>query len=156
MHSKRNLDSAEGGSRRRFGPFGPGTLVALLATAGIVIYCFSNPSQANRKPAKAVAGPPPKPLWKPQPAELLVGNKLNLTPEQRQAILGVARGWHKRKSELEIAMATYVPRQGRLDQIQGQLGPYQALSRQYESDRSEAWRQAIQILTAQQRKAVMP
>lgn len=156
MHLKGNWDSAAGGSRRRFGPFGPGTLVTLLAAAGIVIYCSSNPSQSNGNPAKTVAGPPAKPLWKPQPGELLARKKLNLTPEQRQAILEIAQGWHKRKSELETAMATFVPQQGRLDQLQVQLGPYQTLSRQYESDRSEAWRQAIQILTAEQRKEVMP
>ncbi len=156
MHLKRNWDSATGGSRRRFGPFGPGTLVALLGAVGITIYCFANASQPTRMPAKTAIGNLPKPLWKPQPGDLLTKGELKLTPKQRRAILGIALDWKKRKSELEAAMATYVPRQGRLDQLQAQLGPYQTLSRQFESDRSEAWQRATHILTAQQRKVVTP
>lgn len=53
-------------------------------------------------------------------------------------------------------MAGFQPREGRLDQVQGQLASYSDLSRQFEIARIAAWDKAVGVLNPEQSKLVEP
>ena len=71
---------------------------------------------------------PGRPLHKPVPEDLLKQPNLSLTLSQRENVVALSKEWEQTKSGLEAAMAGYQPRQGRLDQVQGQLASYSDLS----------------------------
>ena len=99
---------------------------------------------------------PGRPLRKPVPEDLLKQPKLSLTALQREKIGALSKEWERTKSGLETAMAGFQPRQGRLDQVQGQLASYSDLSRQFEIARIAAWDKAVGVLNPEQAKLVEP
>lgn len=114
---------------------------------------FSAPSS----PPKMSALPgPTRPLSKPLPKDLLTRPGINLTPAQRDKITAINSTWERKKSALESAMSGFRPRQGRLDQVQGQLASYSDLSRQFETERIAAWSAALNVLDSEQARKVSP
>lgn len=99
---------------------------------------------------------PGRPLHKPVPEDLLKLPNLSLTLSQREKVAALSKEWEQTKSGLETAMAGYQPRQGRLDQVQGQLASYSDLSRQFEIARIAAWDKALGVLNPEQAKLVGP
>lgn len=97
---------------------------------------------------------PGRPLHKPVPEDLLKQPNLSLTLSQRENVVALSKEWEQTKSGLEAAMAGYQPRQGRLDQVQGQLASYSDLSRQFEIARKMAWDKALKVLNLEQTKKV--
>lgn len=97
---------------------------------------------------------PSRPLHKPVPLDILSQPGLSLSPSQKEKVEGVDKEWQKTRAGLETTMAGYQPRQGRLDQVQGQLASYSGLSRQFETARIKAWDKALSVLDAEQKKQV--
>ena len=98
---------------------------------------------------------PTKPLHKPVPGDLLRQPNLSISANQREKLVVLSRDWEIVKAGLTEAMGGYQPRQGRLDQVQEQLGSYSDLSRQYEAAREAAWDRALRVLDAEQAKKVV-
>lgn len=118
----------------------------------IVGYSYlATPQQA---PKVSQIPSPARPLHKPVPEDLLKQPNLSMTPAQQEKVVAVSKEWERAKTGLETAMAGYQPRQGRLDQVQGQLASYSDLSRQFEMARIAAWDKALNVLDPEQSKKV--
>lgn len=129
--------------------------MAIVGALVIVGFSFTNPP-ASSAPRNSSLPAPQKPLWKPEPALLLAHEGLGLTVSQRDSIEKVSRAWQAEKQHLLAAMRGTAPTQGRVDQIQSQLGDYSRLSQQYNVARSARWSEAAQYLTPRQLKLVTP
>jgi hypothetical protein len=93
-------------------------------------------------------------LAKPEPRGLLSDSRLNLAQTQRARIVAIDDLWQRDKSRLEQAMSRFLPRQGRVDEIQSTLADYSQLSREYDATRAHYWAAAIAILNESQRREV--
>ncbi len=129
--------------------------MAIVGALVIVGFSFTNPPAAP-SPRTSSLPSPQKPLWKPEPVLLLTRADLELTASQRTAIEKISKEWEVEKRHMLDAMQGTEPTQGRLDQIQSQLGDYSRLSEQYNIARSARWSEAAQLLTPRQLKLVTP
>jgi hypothetical protein len=125
-------------------------MLAFIAIIVIVGLTQSRPI----KPLASQLPAPSHPLFKPDPDRLLAQSALNLSSEQRTQIQSIESKWLTEKAKLLQAMSGYQPKQGRADQISGNLEGYSELSRTYDTTRRNYWIQACAILNATQRKAV--
>lgn len=120
----------------------------------IVAYSFVT-APASHPKVSALPGPT-RPLSKPSPKDLLTRPEIILTQAQRDKITAIDTTWERKKAALESAMSGFQPRQGRLDQVQGQLASYSDLSRQFEAERVAAWSEALSVLESEQQMKVSP
>jgi hypothetical protein len=129
--------------------FGPGTIVALAVSIGVLIVGFTNESPGHRLVSKLPA--PTHPLWKPEPAFLLTDSELRLSPTQRRTIQAVDRHWRSDREALLSAMTSYQPHEGNEAQIRSRMQDYSDLSRRYDAVRTSSWSAATASLSPAQR-----
>ncbi len=130
--------------------FGPGTWVTLAAVAVIATIGYMNSGSAPASTSHLPSAT--HPLWKPEPASLL--SRSDLSAPQRTRIGAISAAWQAEKGKLEQAMAGFRPAQGRTEQISASLADFSDLSRAYDASRSQAWNQALNVLTASQKALV--
>lgn len=121
---------------------------------GIVGYNFVTAPSSHPR-ISALPGPT-RPLSKPSPKDLLTRDEIILTHAQRERITAIISAWERKKRAIESAMSGFQPRQGRLDQVQGQLASYSDLSREFEAERVAAWTAALSVLDSEQMRRVSP
>ena len=152
----------------------PGTVAMMVGIAVFGAYAFMNkPSAPDRtyfeadangklqrveRPSLPTASPPK--LWKPEPQDLLAStDKLRLREDQRHRLESITSAWKAKKAALEKRIASEAaflakPASGRasLSAIQGELGGYSELSRQFGLERELAWSEALSVLDEDQRR----
>ncbi len=124
-------------------------MVMLAFVAIIVVYGMSQPAPTHSLVSQLPA--PSKPLQKPEPKWLLNLASLHLTTSQRTEIEKLDSDWQSERSKLMIAMSRYEPKQGRADQVSGQLAGYSELSRQFDQTRNQYWTASMSLLTTDQK-----
>ena len=132
--------------------FGTGTVTALIASTAIVAYGQMAKPDAVRLRSKLAS--PVHALRKPEPGQLLGASGIGLSQDQRSRIEKIASAWQVRKASLEASMAGFRPQQARMDELRTSLEDYSRISRQYDAERSEAWQNALAVLTPSQRSQV--
>ena len=157
--------------RRRF-HFGPGTTAMILGLVAFGAYTYvTQPGPAKaayyeadaRGQLRQVDRPTgvsrkPAPLWKPEPKHLLDhAGALGLTPEQRRSIGLLASDWDAKKRDLEFRMEQATKFMARKEgdrpsvaSVQTSLAEYSHLSRDYGSQREQAWTDGLALLTPDQ------
>lgn len=155
---------------RRWRPrFGPATLLALAASAAIVISGrLTRPGVAER-PRLQQGGRPAMvaPLWKPEPAMLLrSAGALALTKHQHVMIAAADREWKASRAalltEADAAAATATGqatagpsnRPTSIIEVRQKLAAYSEVSRRIDIGREERWLAALGELSGRQRARV--
>ena len=97
-------------------------------------------------------------LWKPEPKVLLaLQHELALQPDQARRIREIENAWAAAKSRLEREMDAVTQRVGKertVEAIRSGLGHYSSLSREFGSEREQAWSSAVAILNVHQRESL--
>ena len=154
--------------------FGPGTVAMFIGIGAFALYSYmSKPSEPERlyyeanssgqlvrvdRPAVSSHKPPT--LVKPEPKWLLDrANELSLTAGQRTSLDSIQSKWEATRSKFEIRFQSHASmissrakQSSSAAQLQESLGDYSALSREFDRQRSDAWRRSTDLLSAEQRK----
>ncbi|MCB8933738.1 MAG: hypothetical protein M9921_13370 [Fimbriimonadaceae bacterium] len=156
--------------RRAF--FGPGTIAMIVGLVAFGAYrAFTQPTPSQPRYFEADAQGRLQPVERPtipstsaqlsvpEPAGLLA--LADLSPEQRTRIEAIVAAWAKEKRDLESRMRKETAflneaagTHRSLASLQGELGHYSELSREYGGRREQAWQEAFAVLTPAQRMEV--
>ena len=124
----------------------------LAFVAIIVAYGMTQPSSI--RPLVSKLPSPSKPLLKPEPKRLLTLTVLTLSPGQKTEIQKLESQWEVERTKFLTAMSQYSPKQGRADQLSGQLAGFSELSRQFDQTRNQYWNLSVKVLTLEQKAIV--
>lgn len=134
--------------------------------AGRIVFEADSQGHLRRVDAPTVKGDARPRLWKPEPSLLLDhAAALKLDARQRGRIEAQNAAWQMEKARLEqeisraasVATGSGQAMAGRnlsATQITENLNVYSRLSRQYDERRSDYWRQALSVLTAEQQETL--
>lgn len=138
--------------------FGAYTYVTQPGPAKAVYYEADAQGQLRQVERPTSVSPDPAPLWKPEPSLLLDhAEALGLTPDQRRDIGLLASDWVAKKRDLETRMEQATQFMARkagdrssVASVQTSLAEYSHLSRDYGSQREQAWTEGLALLTPDQ------
>ena len=154
--------------------FGPGTVAMFIGIGAFALYSYmSKPSEPDRAyyesndagqlvrvDRPAVSSHKPPTLVKPDPKWLLDRSReMNLSKSQMASVEKIQAEWAVTRSQFESrfqAQARLISSRAKESsstaQLQESLGDYSALSREFDRQRSEAWRRSTVLLSAAQRE----
>lgn len=123
-------------------------MLAAIAALAIAAYTLNRPKQMARTSQLPA---PTKPLFKPQPIDLITHKDLKLTAAQVKEITKFDNEWRSVQKRTMDAMNDFEPKRGTKDQVAAQMQDYSKLSREYDDARVKAWNSSLAVLDPQQR-----
>lgn len=151
---------------------GPGTFIGILAALAVGAFSARQVPAASARYIEtgatgklqetdqpSVRPSPPRPPLKPEPAMLLGIQGLDLTPAQSRRLQRIDQQWQVRKAILLQGLERATPRLDprkklQMATLEGELGEFSELSRQFNRERDAAWRSCLAQLNPRQTTVV--
>jgi hypothetical protein len=123
-------------------------MLAAIAALAIAAYTLNRPKPAA---IKSQLPAPTKPLFKPQPIDLINRKDLHLSNAQVEQITKFNNEWRTVQRRVMNALNEFEPKKGTKEQVAAQMQEYSKLSREYDEAREKAWKSSLAVLDSSQR-----